>query len=266
MPDKLVMMLRLEKGLAGNRQHGSMLTLKKLGWLAFNTIQLVLTLSWSMFWISIALIIRVVTGDAHVPLRMAAWIWSPFLVYGSLSRFEVQGREQVDFARPHVFVANHSSMIDICALFMAIPVPLRFILKAELGKVPFLGWYTRAMGMVLIKRGGARDTARQLQRAADLLGQGHSMAAFPEGTRSTTGQLRRFKPGAFRVAISAGVPVVPVVIEGTRQVMPPGGFHIRPGRIRVRLGEPIETRALQPSDGQQLADRVRRVIEQMRLQ
>ncbi len=260
------MMQRLEQGLAGNRQHGSMSTLKKVAWLVLNAIQLPITLIWSIFWISMALTVRAVSGDAHVPLRMAARIWSPFLVYGSYSKFEVQGAGRIDFSRPHVFVANHSSMIDICALFMAIPVPLRFVLKAELGKVPFLGWYTRAMGMVLIKRAGARDTARQLQRAVDLLGQGHSLAAFPEGTRSTTGRLRRFKSGAFKVAINAGVAVVPVAIDGTGQVMPPGGFHIRPGHIRVRLGEPLLTEELRPSDAQQLADHARRAIEQLRLQ
>jgi 1-acyl-sn-glycerol-3-phosphate acyltransferase len=260
------MMQRLEPGRVGNRHHFLMSSLKKSAWLALNAIQLLITLLWSIFWIIIALIIRVVTGRAHVPLRMAAWIWSPFLIYGSLSRFTVQGQERVDFSRPHVFVANHSSMIDICALFLAIPVPLRFVLKAELGAVPLLGWYTRAMDMVLIKRGGARDTARQLRRAVDIVGRGHSLAAFPEGTRSTSGPLRRFKSGAFKVAIAAGVPVIPVAIEGSGHVMPPGGFNIRPGHIRVCFGNPMETGDLQASDAQQLADHARRAIEEMRLQ
>lgn len=240
-----------------------MQTLKNFGWLVLNAIQLPITLLYSMFWISIALIVRVLTGSAHVPLRMASRIWSPFLVYGSLSRFEVHGRENVDFSRPHVFVANHSSMIDVCSLFMALPVPLRFVLKAELGKVPFLGWYTRAMGMVLIERGGARQSVKQLKRAASLLREGYSLAAFPEGTRTLDGSLRPFKTRIFRVAIAGGVPVVPVAIEGTGHVMPPGGFRIRPGRIRVRIGIPIETAGLKFADSKSLAQRARDAIEQM---
>lgn len=237
-----------------------MQTIKNLGWLALNLIQLLFTLLHSMFWISIALIVRVVTGSAHVPLRMASCIWSRFLFYGALARCEVEGRDNVDFSCPHVFVANHSSMIDICALFIAIPVPLRFVLKSELGNVPFLGWYTRAMDMVLIERGGARKIVNQLQRATDLLRNGHSLAAFPEGTRSTDGTLRRFRSGVFKVAIAAGVPVVPVTLRGTGQVMPPGGFRIRPGRIRVRFGKPIDTAGLDRSHAQRLAEQTREAI------
>jgi 1-acyl-sn-glycerol-3-phosphate acyltransferase len=155
-------------------------------------------------------------------------------------------------------------MIEICALFTAVPVPLRFMLKASLGRVPFLGWYTKAMGMVLLRRGDAVDIARQLDRAAALLREGHSLAAFPEGTRSRDGSVRPFKSGTFRAAIEAGVPVVPVAIEGSGRVMPPDSFRIRPGRIRLAFGPAIETEGLGLECRQDLARRARAAVSELK--
>jgi 1-acyl-sn-glycerol-3-phosphate acyltransferase len=223
-------------------------------WWPVNAIQLGVTLLWTAGGISLALLVHLVTGRERIPLRMAAWFWAPGLLLGAGARLEIDGAEKVDFSRPHLFVANHQSMIDICALFMAVPVPLRFMLKASLGKVPFLGWYTKAMGMILLRRGDSVGVIKQLERAAELLREGHSLVAFPEGTRGRDGRVRPFKAGAFRAAIGAGVPVVPVAIEGSGQVMPPGGFAIRPGRIRLVFGPPIPTEGVRLSDRRQLAD------------
>ncbi|MFW5926776.1 MAG: lysophospholipid acyltransferase family protein [Wenzhouxiangella sp.] len=236
---------------------------RKLAWGAVNAVQLVITLAWSAFWISLALLIRVVTGSPHLPLRMAGWCWAPLLIHGAPARLEISGRENIDPDTAAVYVANHQSMIDVCALFMALPLPLRFLLKAELGAVPFLGWYARAMGMILIRRGKAAQARSGLAGATALLADGHSMAAFPEGTRSRDGSMGRFRRGVFRTAIEAGVPVVPIAIDGSGHVMPPGGFHIRPGTIRVRIGRPIDTRDPENRDCAELADRTRRIIEGM---
>ncbi len=194
---------------------------------------------------------------------MAAWLWAPALVHGALARVEVRGAEKVDFDQAYVLVANHQSMIDICALFMAVPVPLRFLLKAELGWVPFLGWYTRAMGMVLIQRRDPPRARHQIQYAASLLEQGHSLCAFPEGTRSKDGVIGEFRTGVFRAAIDAGQPVVPVAIRGSGQVMPPGSFSIRPGRIEVLIGEPISTRGMTSVQRRELAARAQAAVARL---
>jgi 1-acyl-sn-glycerol-3-phosphate acyltransferase len=152
-----------------------------------------------------------------------------------------------------VFVANHQSMIDICALFRALPVPVRFVLKQELAKVPFVGWYARAMGMVFIERASARSSARRLHAAVDVVREGASVCAFPEGTRSRDGRVGPFKGGAFQLAIEAGAGVVPVAIEGSGTVLPAAGFRVRPGRIVVRIGEPLPTQGLAPHERNTLA-------------
>jgi len=235
----------------------------KLLWLVFNGIQLVITVLWSSAWICVALLIRLLTGSAEIPLRMAPIVWAPVLIYGAPARFDVRGKERIDFTRPHVFVANHQSMIDVCALFLAVPVPLRFMLKSELGRVPFLGWYTQAMGMILLDRGRPGHARGQLVRAVELVREGASLAAFPEGTRSRDGRVQSFKSGAFRAAIGAGVSVVPVAITGSGQVMRPGGFHIRPGHIKVEFGQPIPTSDLKPTDHRLLARQAHQAIVDM---
>jgi 1-acyl-sn-glycerol-3-phosphate acyltransferase len=151
-------------------------------------------------------------------------------------------------------------MIDIPALFRAVPVPLRFVLKREIARVPFVGWYARLMGMAFIDRGNARDAKRRLADAAERLRGAATFAAFPEGTRSKDGTVGAFKGGALQLAIEAGVPVLPVAIQGAGRVLPPTGFSVRPGEIVVRFGDPIETTGLAPQDRNALARRARDAV------
>lgn len=224
------------------------------GWRVWNTLQLIYTIAWTAGCITLALLVLLMTlGNRRIPLRMAARLWAPGLLRGAGARLQVEGRERVDFSRPHVFVANHQSMIDICALFRALPVPIRFVIKQELAKVPFVGWYARAMGMVFIERGHAREAATRLHGVVSIVRAGASLCAFPEGTRSRDGSVGPFKGGAFQVALQAGVPVVPIAIEGSGKVLPASGFKVRPGVIRVRIGDPIATAHLHAGDRHALA-------------
>jgi 1-acyl-sn-glycerol-3-phosphate acyltransferase len=233
--------------------------MSRLAWAPFNALQLLFTLLWTAAWICLALAVRLLTRGRRWPLRMASRCWAPGLLRGAGARLEVHGLERVDWSQPHVFVANHQSMIDICALFRALPVPVRFVLKQELAKVPFVGWYARAMGMVFIERGSARSSARRLRAAVDAVRGGASVCAFPEGTRSR-GRVGPFKGGAFQLAIEAGVPVVPVAIEGSGRVLPAAGFRVRPGRIVVRIGDPLPTRGPVPLERGALAGQAREAV------
>jgi 1-acyl-sn-glycerol-3-phosphate acyltransferase len=236
----------------------------RAAWAIFNALQLAYTIGWTAGCICAALLVRLAGGGrVHLPLRMASGLWAPGLLHGALARLRVEGIENVDWSRPHVFVANHQSIIDVCALFRALPVPLRFVLKQELATVPFIGWYARAMGMVFIERGKAHSAARSLNAAADLLERGATLCAFPEGTRSRNGELRPFKGGVFQAAIAAQVPVVPVAIEGSGVVLPPSGFRVRPGTIRVRVGAPIPTLGMQAHERAQLARRAHDAVAEL---
>lgn len=214
-----------------------------LAWSALNALQLAFTLTWTAGWISLALLLRALGTAPEVVLRMAARCWAPGLVRGAGARLVVEGGRDIDWSRPHLLVSNHQSVIDICVLYMAVPAPLRFLLKDEMLKVPFVNWYAKATGMLFLDRDSRRAGALVRRQAAALLGRGQNLCLFPEGTRSRSGALAPFKAGLLQAAIDAGVPVVPVAIDGCGKVLPAQGlFRVRPGAIRVRIGAPIPVR------------------------
>jgi len=178
-------------------------------------------------------------------------------------RLEVIGLEGADFSQPCFFAANHQSWVDIPALFAALPVPVLFVAKRELGRVPFLGWFMKAMGMVLIDRADRREAVRSVEAAAERLGQGWSLLSFPEGTRTLDGRVQRFKTATFAAAIAAGAPVVPIALEGAGRVLPRDGFRVRPGLVRVAVGAPIPTAGLQRDDRADLARRAQQEVERL---
>lgn len=213
----------------------------QLAWGVWNLLQLVFTLVWTATLCSLVLLLYVLRVPVARLLRMAPRVWAPVLVAGAGARLVVEGGQDIDWSRPHLIVSNHQSVIDICALYMAVPVPLRFLLKDEMRKVPFVNWYARATGMLFLDRDSRRAGAIVRRQAAALLAAGQTLCLFPEGTRSRTGELAPFKAGLLQAAIDAGVPVVPVALDGCGKVLPPQGlFRVRPGTIRVRIGAPID--------------------------
>jgi 1-acyl-sn-glycerol-3-phosphate acyltransferase len=172
-------------------------------------------------------------GCARLWCRMVAWT--------IFARIHVHGTEHVKPGRPYVYMANHSSLIDTPALFAYLPHQFKIMAKRGLFYVPFMGWHLWTSGNFPVDRGDPRKTARSLRRVIDGIKSGTSLAGFPEGTRTPDGQLQEFKPGMFKIAVRAGVPIVPVTIRGTFALLPKTTLAPRPGRVDVFIGEPIET-------------------------
>ncbi len=233
--------------------------ISRLGWQALNALQLAFTAAWTAVLILPALAARAVAGQAAA-LRMASRVWAPGLLLGAGATLRIEGLELVDWSRPLILACNHQSMIDVCALFRAVPVPLRFVLKRELARVPVVGLYARTMGMVFLDRANARKARDELLSAVDALRSGAAFCAFPEGTRSRDGRVGSFKGGSFQVAIAAGAPVVPVAIDGSGAVLPANGFRVRPGTIRVSFGAPLPTAGLPPEERRALAARAQDAV------
>ena len=231
------------------------------GWWLLNVPQALFTVLWTGGLIPIALLVRLFSGGNRLPLRMASRLWAPGLLGGAGARLQIDGVEQIDWSQPYVIVCNHQSMIDICVLFRAVPVPLRFMLKRELERVPLLGHYARAMGMVFIDREHARHAHGRLQIAAEQVRGGATVVAFAEGTRSRDGRLGPFKRGAFQLALAAGVPILPVAICGSGRVLPAHGFAVRPGTIRLRFGTPIVPAGDTAADRQALTKRAHSAVQ-----
>jgi 1-acyl-sn-glycerol-3-phosphate acyltransferase len=159
-------------------------------------------------------------------------------------------------AGPYVVVANHQSVLDIL-LLSYLPREMKWVAKESLFKVPWVGWVFRMSGDIPVRRGDAESGGSALAKARVYLGRGMSVMIFPEGTRSARGKLLPFKSGAFRLAIDAGVPVLPVVVSGTAAGMPKGGPWVRPCRAVARILEPVPVEGLRPEDAARLRDEVR---------
>ena len=145
----------------------------------------------------------------------------------------------------YVYMANHSSLIDIPAMFAYMPYQFRIMAKRELFFVPFMGWHLWTAGNFPVDRSDPRKTAGSLHRVIEGVRAGKSLVVFPEGTRSVDGNLQEFKPGAFKIAMRAGVPIVPVSIRGAHALLPKHSLVPRPGRVQVIIGKPISTASVE---------------------
>jgi 1-acyl-sn-glycerol-3-phosphate acyltransferase len=161
----------------------------------------------------------------------------------------------------YVVVPNHQSLVDALAV-ACLPANLKWIGKRSAFQLPWLGWAFRLAGYVPVLRGEKADGRRALARLRSYLADGVAVGLFAEGTRSRDGQLQDFKAGPFKLAIEAGVPVIPVAISGAGAAMPADQAWIRPSRITVRILEPIPTQGMKVDDVEQLRARVRqRLLE-----
>ena len=172
-----------------------------------------------------------------------ARVWGRSILWISRVKVEISGLEQIQPSDAVIFMSNHQSNFDIPVYFSALPVQFRWLAKAELFKIPIFGRAMRSAGYISIDRTNAKSALRSLKRAAEIIRNGTSVLIFPEGTRSTDGKLLPFKNGGFFLAIGAGVPIVPLSIQGTRQVMAKGRKLIHGGRVHIELKPSIDTTA-----------------------
>jgi 1-acyl-sn-glycerol-3-phosphate acyltransferase len=192
-----------------------------------------------------------------------ARLWGKILLAVSFIRVRSEGMQKIDPKATYVFVANHSSYMDIPALLSQLPQSFRFFAKKGLYKIPFLGWHLRWAGHLPVDRSNARNSLRSMSEGARVIASKRvSVLLFPEGGRSPHG-LREFKEGAAYIAIKAGVPVVPLAIVGMRELLPMDSIHIRSGEVVVRVGSPIPTAGLKLADRERLTERLHEAIREM---
>lgn len=228
-----------------------------------NIFQIVFLAVWGAFWISLAALTALLTLNGNVPLMMARRFWAPMHWRITGSRMFVEPLPDIDWSKPYIFLMNHQSAMDIPCAFAALPVNIRFVAKHVLKYVPFLGWYMTMTGMIFINRSNHREAVKSLAIAGEHIRSGKSILAFPEGTRSRDGLILPFKKGPFVLAIEAQVPIVPIAIEGSYKVLPTGGLSLRKHPIRVKIGQPIETKGLKNANRDALLRQVRDAIIQL---
>ncbi len=207
---------------------------------------------------TVSLLSTLVDRSGRVAHRCAR-IWSWLILATTGVSVDVQGLDRLPREATFIFVSNHQSIYDIPVVFASLPYELRIIAKQSLGAFPFLGWHLRRSGHLLVDRKNP-DRGGILRRWRALVGEGLSLIIFPEGTRSADGRVGIFKAGSFLLAIEAGLPIVPLSVDGTRQVMSKGQLTTRPGRATLIVHPPIATAGLGPGDARALAGRVRAIV------
>ena len=184
-------------------------------------------------------------GSRQVERRISIWCmrtWARTICRAANVRVVVHGAEHVVPSRGTVYASNHVSWFDIFALASVLP-RYTFVAKAELRRIPIFGWGAEACGVVFLERENRASAFAAYSSVATLVAEGLSVVVYPEGTRGGTYALRPFKKGPFVLAIAAKAPVVPVLVHGTREIMPKGTWRVRPGVVDLHFLPPVDTTA-----------------------
>ena len=185
-----------------------------------------------------------------------AWAWLILKTTGV--RVTVRGVDKLDPQRSYVLAANHQSIYDIPIVFASLPLQLRIVAKESLANFPFLGWHLRRTGHLIVDRNN--PGAGVVRKMARLIHGSRSLIVFPEGTRSATGAVGKFRGGTFVVAIEAGLPIVPVSISGSRHVMLKGRLMTCPGDVTLTVHAPIATADVARTSARELAAQTRDIV------
>jgi 1-acyl-sn-glycerol-3-phosphate acyltransferase len=195
--------------------------------------------------------------------QRVAQAWGRSILAVSGVRVRIAGGERIHPAAAFICMANHQSNFDIPVLLGHLPLPFRWLAKAELFKIPIFGRAMRGAGYIAIDRTDRPAAIASLRRAAAAVRGGVSVVIFPEGTRSPDGELKPFKKGGFVMAIEAGVPILPVALRGTYDIMPKHRLLIRPAEVTLAIGAPIATSGYDPSGKAALMDEVRGALQRL---
>ncbi len=223
----------------------------------------------ALFWISIVVSTTGLSTLAFITFpfdragnivhHYARW-WAKIQLLVSGVRVKVKGLEYLDKKNPFIYMANHQGSYDIFALLSCLPVQFRWIAKKELFAIPIMGWAMRAANYISIDRSGKRKALESIERAAAKIKGGVSVVIFPEGTRSSDGSIQPFKRGGFTLALKSGVPIIPITIQGSLDVMPRDSLRVRPGEIHITIDRAIDTASYSLKNRDVLMERVRATL------
>jgi 1-acyl-sn-glycerol-3-phosphate acyltransferase len=194
------------------------------------------------------------------PVHIIARMWSKSILFVSGIKVDVKGLANIDPGKSYIYMANHRSNFDIPVLLSCLPIQFRWLAKAELFKIPIFGRAMSGAGYVKIDRSNRVSAIRSIDEVAAKMKNGVSVMIFPEGTRSQDGHLKPFKKGGFVMAVDTGVPIVPIILRGTRSIMAKGSWRIKPDKVALLIEKPIDTSGFTRDTKEDLIKKVRGVI------
>ena len=206
-----------------------------------------------------AIFLSLFDSSGNIPHRVAR-VWGKIQLRITGTRVRVQGLENMDPRKSYILVSNHQSAFDIFSLLGYLPIQFRWTAKAELFRIPFMGWAMTRTGYISIERGSPKKAYRSMLRAAEVVRQGTSVIIFPEGTRSPDGKLQPFKKGVFLIALKSQAPILPITIQGTSRIMRKGDWRAHPGEVKIQIDPPIDTAGTPNEKEGELSQRVRGIL------
>jgi len=227
----------------------------------------ILKIGWLGFWAGLATFVVFVPVTIAARLdptqRKAEYIvqfWARLILGVTGVNTRSFGLEKIQDETSYAIISNHQSHFDILALVVELPMIVRFVVKKELRKIPFFGYATVVLRCIYVDRSDPAQAVKSLQDGIRKLPPNISMLFFAEGTRSPDGRIGPFKKGGFRTAQVAGWPILPVVVHGSRKVLPKGDLAFRPGTIEVEVLDPIPTEEVQARPWEEMMEDVRKRI------
>lgn len=210
---------------------------------------------------SLAILISIFNRYSPLTYQYVIHWWSKIIIFSANIKVEITGKENIRPNTPYVVICNHQSHLDIPVLVYHLPLRLTFLAKKELFKIPFFGWGMEAAGVLKIDRSNQQKAIQTLKNAEKIiLEKNFSVIAFPEGTRSTDGKIHAFKKGSFVLAMNTGLQVLPVSIRGTYDILPKKKLTIKPGKVRLKIYPPVESKDYNFDTRNMLVEKVHQII------
>jgi 1-acyl-sn-glycerol-3-phosphate acyltransferase len=214
----------------------------------------------TVFFVCLGILIVFLFDDKVANRTTGVW-WSRFNAYATPISVTVIGKENIDRKQSYVVVPNHQSSFDIFVLYGWLGIDIKWVMKQELRKIPFFGLAGEKGGNIYIDRSNPKAAYASLEKAREKLVDGTSLIMLPEGTRSRTGQLGEFKKGAFKLALDLDIPILPVTIANTRNILPPKSFNLFPGRATMIIHKPVALSAYSSDTLDRFITDVRGIIQ-----
>jgi len=235
--------------------------ISKILWLPINILQLLLVLVWTIFCGLFGMVFALVTNPIYSHRIMGYYIFSPMILAISMVRVKATGEKNI-LDEPAIYAANHASQLDIPIICTRVNRPMFFIGKIELKKVPVLSQYIKVVGMILVDRKNRERAMASMRTAIQDIKGGKSIAAFPEGTRTKTGELLPFKKGVFTISKEGRIPIVPIAVFGSAKALASGSFFMRPATVELRILPALNSEEFFNMSVEEMANHTRSLIQQ----
>lgn len=207
-------------------------------------------------------VLAIISSLLFTPRVGTIWgvIWARINSFFTPMTVHVIGSENIKSGTSYVITANHQSLYDIYVLYGWLGLDFKWVMKKELETVPILGLACKVLGHIYIDRSDTKSSVETISAAKTKITNGTSVVFFPEGTRSGDGNIRPFKKGAFKMALDLGIPVLPVTINGTRNILPKGSLDLMPGGATMIIHKPIDVKGYDEKNMNELMDKTRVMI------